>query len=324
MLKIGSLSLDSPLILAPLSGISDLPFRLINRLFGCELAFTEMISASSLVHQSRTTGRMLVTVPLDRPLGIQLLGNDPDIVQRAFDIIASREFDVVDLNAACPVPKVTRKGEGAALLHHPQKLRDILKALVTRARVPVTVKIRSGWDETSVNARDVALHAQDAGISAVFIHGRTKEQGYSGSVDYRIIGEVKKALSIPLIASGDILSPLLIRRMFEETGCDGVTIARGALGNPWIFRQADAFLKHGRIPEPPAVSEIVFIMKKHLDMVYSYYGERAGTVLFRKFFVWYGRGISHVKHLRDLVFRAQTRDEMMRIIDALSASPESV
>jgi len=314
VLSIGQVTVTSPLILAPMAGVSDLPFRLINRAFGCRLAFTEMISVNSLAHKSRNTLKMLLTAIDDRPLGVQILGEDPEIIKRALDILSEHTFAVMDFNAACPVDKVVSRGKGAGLLREPLKLQRILEVIVENSGVPVTVKIRSGWEEASVNAEETALRAQDAGVSGLFIHGRTRMQGYSGKVDYDIIRKVKKSLRIPVIASGDALTPDLIRKLFDETGCDGVAVARGALGNPWIFREAAEHLKNGTVPCRPDVHEIARTMKVHVDLNVAFHGEKAGIMLFRKFFAWYTRGMA-VKELKDRAFRAGTRDEMARLID---------
>lgn len=310
-----------PCILAPMAGITDLPFRLVARSFGCELAFAEMISARALVYQSKRTEKMLSSVPADRPLGVQLLGSDPEILRKALDKLAKYDFALIDFNAACPVNKVTERGEGASLLKDPGKLKELLKAIVGHSEAPVTVKIRAGWDEGSLNARSVALAAEEAGIKALFIHGRTREQRYMGTVNYRVIREVKEALGIPVIASGDTLSPPLIKRMFDETGCDGVTLARGALGNPWIFLETAEFLKSGLLRPRPNPGEIADTMVVHLDLCIHFYGERVGAMIFRKFFAWYTRGLAEMKPLRDRAFRAETRSEMREIIDELRAAP---
>lgn len=296
-----------------MSGISDLPYRLINRSFGCGLAFTEMISAHSLIYKNKTTLKMLSTNQDDKPLGVQIVGHDPEIIKRALDILSGYDFDIIDFNAACPVKKVVSKGEGAGLLREPVKLQKLLKLIVKNTGVPVTVKIRSGWDETAVNAVEAALCAQDAGVKALIIHGRTRMQGYRGSVDYNIIREVKQALEIPVIASGDALKPVLIKKMFDETGCDGVALARGALGNPWIFSETNEFLKTGTILSTPDVHEVIRTMTKHLDLLVSFHGEMTGVMLCRKFFTWYTRGMA-VKQLRVRAFGAETRDDMLRLI----------
>lgn len=317
MLRIGSLALSSRCLLAPMAGITDLPFRMLNRAFGCEFAFAEMISARALLHGGGNTGRMLATVPGDRPLGVQLLGNDPEVLRRAVEMIAGFPFDLLDFNAACPVSKVTKKGEGAALLRKPAILAGLLKVLVRYSSFPVTLKMRAGWDEGSLNAREIALLAEDAGISALFIHGRTKVQEYRGRVDYSVIAKVKSALKIPVIASGDALSPSLIRRMFDETGCDGVAIARGALGNPWIFRETSGLTEGGSDPGRPGRDEILDTMFRHLSACCAFYGERKGTVLFRKFFGWYAKGMPDIRAMREEAFRAETEAAMQGLIEGL-------
>lgn len=318
MLKIGSLKLKSNLILAPMAGISDFPFRAINRKFGCELAFVEMINCRSISHKSKRTARMLASSPEDRPLGVQLLGCEVKYVRKALDALAGYSFELLDFNAACPAKKVVRRGEGAGLLKDPEKLNEILKVIVKSVKVPVTVKIRIGWDKDSVNAAEVALAAQDAGVSAVFIHGRTKTQGYSGTVDYQAIKDVKHALSVPLIASGDVFSPLLAKKMLDETGADGLIIARGALGNPWIFEEAGEFLKSGRVVERPTPDEIANVMLEHLGMNIDFYGERNGVVIFRKFFSWYTKGFRKIRPLREKVSRVKTLEEMVDAIKHVS------
>jgi len=319
-LKIGNLELSSPVILAPMAGISDLPFRNLNRRFGCELAFTEMISARALVYRNVNTLRMLSSAPPDSPLGVQLLGNDSTVMIRALDILRSYRCDVIDVNAACPASKVIKRGEGAALLLEPRNLFRLLKAVVEKAHLPVTLKIRLGWDETSVNAREVALYAQDAGIAAVFVHGRTKEQGYSGKVDYDEIRKVREALSIPVIASGDAFSAALIRKILYETGCDGVAIARGALGNPWIFRETIQYLKEGIITGQHEIDELMQTMILHLDLAIEAEGEWSGTTKFRKFFAWYVRGLHDTRTVRAKAFRAETRRQMADFISELRTS----
>lgn len=323
MLKIGGLQLKSNLILSPMAGVSDLPFRLLNRKFGCGLAFVEMINARSISHKSRRTQQMLAADAQDRPLGIQLLGSQECFLLKAMDALNKYKFDILDFNAACPAKKVVRRGEGASLLKEPKKLAKLLKLLARNSRLPVTVKIRIGWDNGSINARDVALLAQDAGASALFIHGRTKLQGYSGEVDYGVIRRVKEALEIPVIASGNIFSPELVKKAFAETGCAGVAVARGALGNPWIFPESERFLKDGVLPERPAREEIINIMAGHLGSCVDFYGERIGVAQFRKFFAWYTKGFRRVRHLREQSSRAKTKYEMLNIIQSCLNHPEA-
>jgi tRNA-dihydrouridine synthase B len=317
VLKIADIALSVPFILAPMAGVSDLPFRKVTRSFGAPLAFTEMIDAGAMSHRDRRTVHMLTSSPDDRPLGIQLLGNDEAYLLNAIEALEGYDFDLLDLNAACPTPQITRKGKGAALLKEPLRLGKLLKVLVDNAKVPVTVKIRAGWDPASVNAREVALCAEDAGVSALFIHGRTRAQGYSGTVDYRIIHEVKKVLAIPVIASGDNLSVHAIKMMFDETGCDGVTIARGSLGYPWIFREVIRFFHDGTLCEKPAMDERIITMTNHLNLITEHYGEKRGVACFHKFFIWYTRGLKGTKPLRDAAFRADTKEELLSVVEGL-------
>ncbi len=315
MLQIGSLKLKSNLILAPMAGVSDFSFRMINRKFGCELAFVEMINCRSISHKSKRTARMLSSNSKDRPLGVQLLGCEEKYIRKALDAIKGYKFDLLDFNAACPAKKVVRRGEGSGLLKDPQKLKEILEIVVKNTNTPVTVKIRTGWDKDSLNARLVGLAAEEAGVSAVFIHGRTKAQGYSGIVDYQAIREVKSSLSIPVIASGDVFSPVLAKKMLEETGCDGLIIARGALGNPWIFKEVKEFLKSGRMVDRPQPDEIIKVMLEHLEMNIDFYGEKNGVIIFRKFFSWYTKGFRKIRPLREESSRVKTKEAMAGIIE---------
>jgi tRNA-dihydrouridine synthase B len=313
-LMIGGLRLPSRFILAPLAGVSDLPYRLLNRRFGCGFAFVEMINVRCLSHKSRKTRGMLQSDGKDRPLGVQILGCERSFIERGLDVLSRYEFDLLDFNAACPEKKVIRRGEGSALLRDPEKLHGLLKLVVKEAKVPVTVKIRTGWDSLSANAREVALRCEDAGVKAVFIHGRTRAQLYSGSVDYGAIAEVKKALSIPVIGSGDIFNAAAAEKMFSETGCDAVTVARGGFGNPWIFPELEAhFNGKPSLPRPDA-EEIGKVMREHLDSCVLFYGEKTAVILFRKFFGWYTKGFRGVRPVREKVSHIRTRDEMAALI----------
>ena len=314
MLKIGSLEFKSKFILAPMAGITDFPFRMFCRKFGCEMAFTEMINVRSLGYNSRRTRQMLFSGENDKPLGVQILGCESKYILRALDVLKDYKFDLLDFNAACPVKKVIRRGEGAALLREPEKLRRLLKLVVKNVPVPVTMKIRIGWDSHSVNASDIGLIAEEAGIRALFIHGRTKMQAYSGSVDYKAIKRVKDALRIPVIGSGDIYSAELAKKMFYETGCDGISIARGALGNPWIFRELSSFFGEGRPAVGLNIKDKISAMVEHLDMYIDFYGEKNGVILFRKFFSWYTKGLRNIRPLREMVSRTKKQKDMQDMI----------
>lgn len=301
-------------ILASLSGISSLPFRRLNREAGCKFAFLEMISARSLSYSSKRTLEMMQSNSGDSPLGLQLLGEQSCYILKALEKLKDYKYDVLDFNAACPQKKITGHGKGAALLKNPKKLQNLLKEIVKEVTVPVTVKLRLGWDNEK-QAVDIAKHTQDAGISAVCIHGRTKTQGYRGSVNYSAIKKVKASLSIPVIASGDIWSAQLAKKMFDETNCDAITVARGALGNPWIFNEIDEFLNTGKILPRPVIKEVVQTMKHHLGLCTDFYGEKIGTMKFRKFFIWYTRGFLKTKPLRLSVAGIKTKLQMLNLID---------
>lgn len=315
MLKIGKLKLESNLILAPMAGITDLPYRMLCRRFGAELAFVEMINCRSVSFKSRRTKQMLLTLPKDKPLGVQILGCEEQYILKSLEVLKNYKFDILDFNAACPAKKVVRRGEGSGLLREPKKFAKLLKLVVKESWLPVSVKIRLGWDKDSVNAREIALLAQDCGVNALFIHGRTKTQGYSGQVDYNIISEVRKAINIPLIASGDVFSGLLAKKMLDETGCAGLAIARGSLGNPWIFKEIKEYLESGKIVSRPAEKEIAKVMLEHLDACIDFYGERNGVVIFRKFYTWYTKGLRKVRRLRERSSRVKTKEEVVKIIN---------
>ena len=300
-----------------MAGISDLPFRMLNRGFGAELAFVEMINCRSISHKSKRTENMLSPGPKEKPLGVQILGCEEKFILKALDVLSKYKFDLIDFNAACPAKKVVRRGEGASLLKEPKKINRLLKLIVKNSKLPVTAKIRIGWDKDSINSREVALYAQDAGIKALFVHGRTKAQGYSGGVDYKAISLAKKAIDIPLIASGDILSAQLAKKMFDETGADGLAIARGSLGNPWIFKEITEYLKKGKVILKPSVEKVIKVMIEHLDASVAFYGERNGVIIFRKFFGWYTKGIRSIRPLREKSSRVKTKEEMAGIISSL-------
>ncbi|MFA5164502.1 MAG: tRNA dihydrouridine synthase DusB [Candidatus Omnitrophota bacterium] len=313
-MEIGNLKLKSNLILAPMAGISDLPYRMLNRKAGAEFAFTEMVNARSLSYNNVKALELLGSAKGDRPLGVQLVGNEPEYINRAIEKLHRHKFDILDFNAACPERKVVAKGEGAALLKDLKKLKRILKIFVRESKWPVTVKLRAGWDRNTINARDAALHAEDAGVSAVFIHGRTRNQLYSGTVDYGIIKEVKDAVKIPVIGSGDVLSGPQAKKMFDETGCDGILIARGGLGNPWIFAEIEEYLARGTCPPRPTKKEVIRTMTAHLNASIRCFGAKRAVPSFRKFFSWYTRGLDNVRQLRVKACFASTKKEMLAVI----------
>jgi len=261
---------------------------------------------------------MLYSTAKDKPLGVQILGCEEKYVLKALDVLSKYKFNVLDFNAACPAKKVVKRGEGSGLLKDPKKLSNILELIVKNTKVPVTVKLRSGWDKLTVNAHDTARIAEDAGVSGIFIHGRTRMQEYSGLVDYKVIGEVKRAVKVPVIASGDIFSGLLAKKMLNETGCDGLAVARGALGNPWVFEEIKIYLKKGELIPKPDKLEIIRMIKEHLNSYVDYYGEKVAVVIFRKFFAWYTKGFRKVRHLREAVSRAKSAEEMLNLIEQLT------
>lgn len=320
MASIGNIELPAPFVLAPLAGVSDLSFRLMSREQGCPFAFIEMISVHALTHTNRKTMQLLRTVPEDRPLGIQILGRDEEHIKRAMDIILPMGYDSIDLNAACPVKKVAKRGEGAALMKEPEALQRALSTVVRNSNVPVTIKIRAGWDTDSVNAPGIARMAEDAGASAIFVHGRTRAQQYKGTVDYSTIREVKAAVSIPVFGSGDVFSAELALRMMSETGCDGAVMARGAMGNPWIFREAIAAWRAEPIPPRPTIDEVADVMTRHLDMCIEQYGPASAVKVYRKFFIWYTKGLGNVKVLRLAAVRSSSIQEMRTHIEQIRST----
>lgn len=279
------------ILLAPLAGITNLPFRMIAREFGCDLCLTEMVSANGLVRGSETTAGYLKTIPADRPLGVQIFGSDPQVMARAAVLVSKHKPDFIDINMGCPIRKVVRSDSGAALLKNPALAGAIIEAVVRVVTVPVTVKIRSGWSPQSINAVEIAGIVQAAGAAAITVHGRTAQQGFSGHADWGIISRVKKAVTIPVIGNGDIRNPSDAVRIFSETGCDAVMVGRGSLGNPWLFRGIRMLLAGVMDNPAPQLQERFEVVKRHFDREVETFGMRAAQRMFRKHLLWYTKGL---------------------------------
>jgi tRNA-dihydrouridine synthase B len=307
--------MPSILIAAPLAGISDTSYRMICRRHGADFTFVEMINVRALSHKNKKTRKMLSLNPDDRPIGVQILGCELPYILKALDTLEEFDFDLLDFNAACPVRKVCRRGEGAALMQDPRKLENLLRPVRRRwTKTPFTIKIRSGWDETSINAAHIAQIAQDAGLDAVFIHGRTREQFYTGSVNHAVIKEIKEKISLPVFGSGDILSAEGARTMLEQTGCDGLLVARGALGSPWIFSQIKNMLTaHTHLPPPP-LKEIIAILRAHLDLSIAEHGEKKSIPLMRKFVGWYLKRQPHSRAIRQHISGIKTLRDFETVV----------
>lgn len=282
---------DNPLVLAPMAGITDLPFRLICRKMGAGLVFSEMISAEALVRNHKATISMLSSDPRERPVAFQLFGGSPETMAKAAEILSSRDIDFIDINMGCPVPKVVKSGAGSALLKDTGLIAEIMHAVVSVSRIPVTIKIRTGWDFGSIVAEEIARRAQAAGISAVTVHARTRGQLFSGKSDWTMIKRVRGAVSIPVIGNGDVRSAADAKRMIDETGCDGVMIGRASQGYPWIFREARAFLETGRTIQKPSSDEVKEVVLKHLAAAVQFYGAERGIKEMRKHICWYTKGM---------------------------------
>ena len=315
MIKLGKLSLENPVFQSPMADCTDIAFRLIAREFGLELAFTEMISAEALARENKRTFPLARRVPRDNPLGAQLVGHCPDSMGKAAAMIETMGFEVLDLNFGCPVRKVTGPGAGSALLKRPDLAAKIFKNVITRIKkIPVTVKMRTGFtDPSGKEALCIARLAEEHGISAITIHGRTRAQGYTGKADWGVIELVKKAVKIPVFGNGDIFTPEDAKRMMEVTGCDGVAIGRGALGNPWLYAGIRAVLA-GRSPSQPSFEEKKRVALEHIRLEVQYEGEKMGALQSRKIASWYFKGCPNVAQLRNKTNRAASLKEMTALI----------
>jgi len=307
-MKIGTLQLKNTIFLAPLAGITDLPFRTIVRSFGCGLAYTEMISAIGLVRRADKTLRYLASSPLDRPLGVQIFGNNPQELAEAARIAEQHGADLIDVNMGCPVKKVTKTGAGAALMKEPELAAAIMREVRKATTLPFTVKIRSGWSGRQVNALEIGKLAEEAGCDAVTLHPRTADQGYSGQADWKLIAKLKGHIRIPVIGNGDIRMPSDAARIFQETGCDGAMVGRGALGNPWLFADILSFLE-GNPLLSPSLPEREAIIIRHLDLAAAFCGERAGVREFRKHLLWYTKGLKGGARFREAAGKIINREE---------------
>lgn len=316
-LTIGGVTLKNNLILAPMAGVTDLPFRLLCSEQGAGLTGMEMVSAKAILYGNKNTEGLLAIHPQEGPVSLQLFGSDPKIVSEMAARIEERPFAVLDLNMGCPVPKIVNNGEGSALMREPKLAGKIIAATVKAIKKPVTVKIRKGFDEAHVNAVEIAKIAEDAGAAAIAVHGRTREQFYSGQADWEIIAGVKEAVSIPVIGNGDVTDGESARRMLLETGCDGVMIGRGARGNPWLFAGIAAFLEDGRTLPAPTLEEKKEMILRHAALQLAEKGEYTGVREMRKHLSWYTAGMPNSARLRGQVNLAESFAQIKHLVESL-------
>ena len=313
-LTIGNVTLDNPVILAPMAGVTDLPFRLLCKEQGAGLITTEMVSAKGIFYNSKNTKKIMGIRENERPAALQLFGSDPKIMSEMAKQIENHNFDILDINMGCPVPKVVNNGEGSALLKNIPLAYEIMKAVVDAIDKPVTVKFRKGFLDGETQALELAKAAEEAGVAAVAVHGRTREQYYSGEADWKIIRQVKELVKIPVIGNGDIFHAEDAKRMMDETGCDGVMVARGAKGNPWIFHEILTYLETGVVPAKPSMQEVVDTILRHGQMQIEWNGELAAMREMRKHVAWYTSGYPHSAALRGKINEIEKIDDLRELL----------
>ena len=316
-LRIGNVELENRYILGPMAGVTDLPFRLLCKEQGAGLLCMEMVSAKAIFYNNKNTESLLTIHPEELPVSLQFFGSDPKIMGEMAKRIEERPFAILDINMGCPVPKVVKNGEGSALMKEPKLVYDIVSSIVKAIEKPVTVKIRKGFDDEHVNAVEIAKIIEEAGASAVAVHGRTREQYYSGKADWDIIRQVKEAVSVPVIGSGDVTSPQKAEEMVRMTGCDGIMIARGAQGNPWIFSELISYEEMGQVPPRPDKDELRRMLLRHARLQLEYKGEYCGIREMRKHVSWYTKGVANAARLRDQINQVETYGELENLLTSL-------
>ena len=309
-LKIGSVTLKNNIILAPMAGVTDLPFRLLCKEQGAGLLCMEMVSAKAIQFQNKNTEALMEIHEEEQPVSLQLFGSEPDIISEMAKRIEEKPFAILDINMGCPVPKIVNNREGSALMKEPALVREILTQTVKAIQKPVTVKIRKGFNEENINAVEIAKIAEDCGVAAVAVHGRTREQYYSGKADWDIIRQVKEAISIPVIGNGDVTDAITARNMIEQTGCDGIMIGRAVQGNPWIFREITSYFDTGIVPSRPSKQEMRETILRHARLQLQYKGEYIGIREMRKHISWYTTGMPNSAKLRAKINAIESFSEL--------------
>ncbi|MBR4110683.1 MAG: tRNA dihydrouridine synthase DusB [Clostridia bacterium] len=315
-MKIGNVEIQNNIFLAPMAGITDLPFRILCKEHGAGLVYTEMVSSKGIFYDDSKTKRLMSIDERERPAAIQIFGSDAEIMSEMAEKI-SEEADIIDINMGCPAPKVIKNLDGSKLMLYPEKIDEITKKVVEKAKVPVTIKIRKGWDDEHVNAVEVAQIAEKNGISAITVHGRTREQFYTGTADLEIIKKVKEAVKIPVIGNGDITNGETAKRMFETTGCDAIMIGRGSNGNPWIFEEITKYLTNDTSYQKPTIEEIKQMINKHLDMLCEHKGEYTAIREMRKQIAWYVKGLPGATQIRNEINKIEEIESLRKKIEEI-------